>query len=84
MAMTNEGRERLTQLLAEIVTDPTINEIRRIDQLAVFCLKHAIFEGNQDDCGRAEWRSIWADVMARTGCQSWKDLMQGMPSRSSH
>ena len=64
MAMTNGGRERLTQLLAEIVTDPTINEIRRIDQLAVFCLKHAIFEGNQDDCepsggrsGPTSWRA---------------------------
>jgi hypothetical protein len=67
--MAEPTREQIVKRLIEVLTRKDVTEACRRDRLATICLLTNIMRGEH------EWRSIWADAMAATGCAPWADIM---------
>ncbi len=66
-------REEITETLRKVVTmelPPGTAEADRRAKLAHICLMTYALRGE------SAWRAIWADVMAKTGCKSWNEIMK--------
>jgi hypothetical protein len=70
--MQPQHRQKLIGILSTILRMKTGAAQR--EALALWCLRHAIFEGLEEN----QWReTIWPEVQERTGCEGWDAIMNG-------